>query len=399
MKTVGKNKAANRNIITCYIFNIFANIHFSFSLVIPFFLEWGSLSYTQIFFLQSWFLAWNFILEIPSGIFADHAGNKKSLVIGSAIGGIGLFIYGFSSGFTIYLLGSLLLAASSALISGAYDALLYSAVIENDQLSQNKIIFGKSHAYKMFALLIATPLGSYIASYTTINIPMILDACAITIACLVLLVAYKETSHLNKAEKQKKSSRTKIKEAMQFLIRHPESQPLFINIVIVSTLGYYFMWLFQPLLLELNVPLQYFGWFSMVLIALQALIASNFGLIEKYIPNTRWYLHCTIISSFLLFWLVFLVPSVVVALLFLMVGAHCIVQAKYTIAHLNEFIPEGKRATTLSIITALQSLIIIIINPFVGHQLTLAPLNGFLLVTVILGMIYGLNLFFQNRSN
>ncbi len=50
--------------------------------VIPFFREWGRLSYTQIFLLQAWFMLMNFLLEVPTGAVADRFGRKASITAG-----------------------------------------------------------------------------------------------------------------------------------------------------------------------------------------------------------------------------------------------------------------------------------------------------------------------------
>ena len=43
----------------------------------PSFTEWGGITFTQIMFLQGWFMAMIFIFEIPTGSIADYFGRKK----------------------------------------------------------------------------------------------------------------------------------------------------------------------------------------------------------------------------------------------------------------------------------------------------------------------------------
>ena len=39
-------------------------MHFISSVLIPFFQDWGGLSFTGIMLLNAWFMLWNFLLEI-----------------------------------------------------------------------------------------------------------------------------------------------------------------------------------------------------------------------------------------------------------------------------------------------------------------------------------------------
>ena len=42
-------------------------LHFIAAVIVPFFRGWGGLSFTQILFLNGWFMLCNFLLEIPTG--------------------------------------------------------------------------------------------------------------------------------------------------------------------------------------------------------------------------------------------------------------------------------------------------------------------------------------------
>ena len=55
------------------------------SVLVLFFTEWGGITLQQALILQSWFMGWMFLLEIPTGTVADYFGRKISLVLSQVI--------------------------------------------------------------------------------------------------------------------------------------------------------------------------------------------------------------------------------------------------------------------------------------------------------------------------
>ena len=64
------------NIWKMYAFRFLISMHFFSAVLIPFFLDYGNISFTKIMLLQSWFAFWSFVLEIPTGTIADYFGRK-----------------------------------------------------------------------------------------------------------------------------------------------------------------------------------------------------------------------------------------------------------------------------------------------------------------------------------
>ena len=59
------------NIWKLYAVRLIFWMHFISAVLIPFYRDWGSISFTQIFFLNAWFMLCNFFLEVPTGTIAD----------------------------------------------------------------------------------------------------------------------------------------------------------------------------------------------------------------------------------------------------------------------------------------------------------------------------------------
>lgn len=159
------------NIKKLYIFSFLYSISFFGAISVPFFLEWGKLTYTQIFLIQLWFSLWLVILEVPTGVIADKIGRKKTLIISAFIASFGVLIYGSYPNVYIFLLGELILAIGIALKSGADRALLYDTLLELKKTKEAKHFFSRYTLSHNLGLIVALPLGSLIAGSSILPYP------------------------------------------------------------------------------------------------------------------------------------------------------------------------------------------------------------------------------------
>lgn len=72
------------------------------------------------------FMVSNVMLELPTGLFGDVYGHKRSMLLGILIMGIGTIYYGFSNSFLQFCVAELLAATGRCFISGSEDALAKS---------------------------------------------------------------------------------------------------------------------------------------------------------------------------------------------------------------------------------------------------------------------------------
>jgi len=116
------------NIWKMYVFKFLVSLHFIGGVLVPFFMDWGKISFTQIMILQSWFMLWIFIMEVPTVTIADYFGRKYSLLLGCIVNIITVIIYTITPNFYLFLVGEFLWATSAALFSGADDAFVYDSL-------------------------------------------------------------------------------------------------------------------------------------------------------------------------------------------------------------------------------------------------------------------------------
>lgn len=87
-----------------------------------------NLTFEQIGFLISASLIAKLLLDIPTGSFADIYGKKKSIIVASILGLIGLAFLSFGSNFNTFVLGFIFMGFAGAFSTGAASALLYDSL-------------------------------------------------------------------------------------------------------------------------------------------------------------------------------------------------------------------------------------------------------------------------------
>lgn len=170
-----------------YIFNFFINLHFISGVLVPFFLDWGKISFTQVMILQSWFMFWIFILEVPTGAFADYVGRKQSLVLAVAVNILAAIVYASVPDFYVFLLGEFLWALSVALMSGTEHALVYDTLNKMGETKKSKTVFGRIESFRLAGIMAGAPIGSIIAAYYGLRETMLLLVVPFSIAFFIAM--------------------------------------------------------------------------------------------------------------------------------------------------------------------------------------------------------------------
>ena len=316
---VDAGRRKRRNIRLCYAFDVLLNLHFTSAILVPFFTQWAHLSFTQMHLIQTWFLLWMFVLEVPTGVVADRFGKRFSVALGAFVGAIGLFIYGLIPNFWLFLLAEFLGALSLTLVSGAYEAMVYDILSANGKEHESKKVFGRSHSFRMTGILIAAPIGSFIAAHTTLNVPMLVEAFTL-IGAFIVALTIAQLRMGNDHEVEVQNSLDIAKKGLAFLCGHVETRTIAFQMAIVGVAGYFIIWLYQPLLATLNVPIEYFGWFNVLLVGVQIVIASNFRLVEKIFPSLQSYIIFNVIVVGLSFISAIQFPSILSAVTLIAAG-------------------------------------------------------------------------------
>lgn len=358
-------KNRRNNIWRYYAFTFVEGSAFLSAVLVPFFTDWGHISLLQVQTLQSWFMVWNFLLEVPTGAIADFIGRKYSLALGAFFTAIAVVVYSSVPDFRIFLLAEFIFAVGSALISGANEALLYDCLVEEGKTDQAKKVFGKANSLRLIAMLIAAPLGSFMAGKWGINSPVRLSAIPFGLAGLVALAIREPKRYQGQSESTRFLEVAK--RGFSFFVNHKELRSLAANSIVVGVAAYFVIWFYQPLLGKASVPIAVFGLFHALLVLSEILVSASFERLEKFLGGQEAFIRVSALITAVPFILVAIHPNKLSIILFLVfAGGFGLTRATFISSHMNQFIPSEKRATVLSSISMFRKFALAAFNPLVG---------------------------------
>ena len=333
----------------------------------PFFTDWGGLSFTQIMLLQSWFVFWIFILEIPTGTIADYLGRKHSLILGAGVNIIAVCLYASIPNFYIFLIAEFTWALAEALVSGAGEAFIYDTLSETGESESSKKVYGRYNTFMLLGFMIAGPIGSVIAAYLGLRAVMFLMVIPFT-GGIIIGLTFREPRPDPKAER--KSFLKILKEGLRYFVKSKVLLILAFDMISIGTIAFLIIWLYQPMLTEIGIPIAFFGIVQAVWIGCEIVILNNFERLERIFGKKRRYTFFSAFITGVMFIIGGLglfaanVSLVLIAIIFS--AAFGLSRSPLLINYINKHIPSPERATILSTVNMFQMLSWAIIFPFTG---------------------------------
>jgi len=376
-----------RNQYLMYAVSFLSGLHFFGAVMVPFFADWGGIGDFQIFMLQTWFIVWSGILEVPTGAVADRFGRKFSVCLGLFISGIGFTVYVSAPSIYVFLLGEFILALALALISGANMALLSDSLASNGLAESRTRIFGRVRAFSLLGMVAGTPLGSLIAARYGLPIPFY----ATTVSSgLALLVAFWliEPPVVKKRKTYLEILSTGLKTVWQI----PSVRWLTLDYVIVAAISFMMVWLYQFVLGDVGIPIVYFGFVHMASVSLESLVMHTLGTLEDRLGFrrlARLFVAASIVG-FTLAAVGVVTQTPWLAIVGIITGIGIgLARQDLMVANIDQYLESSERATSLSTLRLIRNLAVAVLYLVVGAGIevsltwTLLGLSASLLVYLI----------------
>jgi MFS family permease len=356
-----------REIWKAYAFRFSISLHFIGGVLVPFFTDWGGISFTQIMIIQSWFMFWVFILEMPTGAIADHLGRRTSLILGAVVNIIAVFIYTSAPIFYVFLVAEFTWALAEALVSGAGEAFIYDTLNNLGETEKSKRVFGRYQSFMLLGFMVAGPIGSVFAFYFGLQYAMILMAVPFSVAVVIGLTLTEP--QIGKRGERKPYLQT-LKSGVKFVFQQKILKILAFDMVSIGVLAFLMIWLYQPMLMTLAIPIAFFGIVQAIWIGFEILIMNNYGKLESLLRSKRRYL----IFSALLTGVMFIIGGLALVsgnipltlISIISVCAFGLTRMPLLISYMNKHIPSPERATILSTINMFHTLGLVIAFPLIG---------------------------------
>ncbi|MBN8207830.1 MFS transporter [Bacillus sp. NTK071] len=388
---------STRNITVLFWVNFFGTVSFLQPVLTLFYLKNG-LSEADILIIL---LCWSgavLIGEIPTGVFADRFGPRLSFIVGSSIklSSIGFLL--FAESLPMFLLFSFLNGLSVTFFSGADEALIYESLKKDNQHNKMDQAMGNIQSAGFMAMMIAVLLGSFIAK----DLQMEQFKLLITLSMGSYIVEFLLLFLIREPEVKITISDTslhKVAEGMKVIKRAPQLLLMFLNLtlVFIPTVAV-FEKFDQPLMIDAGLPVYLIGSVYAIGALLAFFSSRSIGVLHKKFTYP-FLMYASGFLSALGLVVAAMFQNQLWVVLFVVLFLRWVGAIRYPIYSQlsNNLIPTHVRATTISLLSILDSLFdLIVFILLIGFAREGIP--GILLGSACIAMI-GSFLPIQNRSH
>ncbi len=352
------------------------------SILLVFFRDWGGLSQTQTQTIQSWFTFWVFVLEVPTGVFGDVHGKKRSVIIGYILYFIGTITYSLYPNIYLFLISEFILALGLAFVSGAREAWVYDISKRYGIEKRFRTISLVSSTMHIVGMVLASFIYIFVSNRFTIQEIFRLGAIPSVIALIIYGFFIPSTD--TKGNGLKPEYLKTVKEGLKILRGSINLRKLTIYISLLCSTSYFVIWLYQEGLRVLSVPESLFGVYRIILLGGE--VFSMFvlaRLMRKLNPKLVFILIASLVATgFLMGALLHNTIGILFVLIF--AGGLGLQIPTLLSKEINEEIADEQRATVLSFVSMIKRLMLTIFNPFVGM---LVDSKGVFVAFAVLGLI------------
>lgn len=382
----------SRNLLSLYLVKVAKWMNLVMPIIVLFYKSNG-MSMQDIFTLQAVYSFTLMALEIPTGYFADSAGRRTSILLGSVFGFGGFLIYAVSSGFWQFVVAETILGVGMSLVSGADSALLYDSLMSVGKSDKYTRYEGRITSIGNFAEAAAGIVGGLLAVYS-LRTPYYFQAgiAFIAIPAALFLREPPVHGHIRKPG---------IRDVARIVVRvvHGDRK-LFWNTIFSAVTGVSTLtmaWFAQPYFSMIGLPLSAFGvaWAILNLsVGITAITAWKF---EAFLGPPRTVAVFTLLLSFS--YLALALTGSAAGLVFLLVFYLARGLATVTLrTYINNITTSDVRATVLSVRNFIIRLLFVLTGPLFGWITDKFGLQSALFAAGILfGSLGGLSMIFFIR--
>ena len=386
-----------------YLASFLKNQIYFVPVIVLFFQDLG-LNYSQIFWIFTIGAAFSFLIEIPTGIFADRYGQRRSIIISKFLIFISFILFGFSGNFIMLLISNLIYELGKSFRSGTETAYVVNYLNEQKdkyaQTSEEKYrlpSYTKIKINQKFYARISESLAAILGGFIAYRFGF---SWVFFVAAIPALVNWLQTLGWSRLEGEENSSRELmnmssnwrfLKESFQELRGKKVISMIIINISVFGAALAALDKFVQPYMKSAGIELQHFGLIYSLFLIIIAFLVKFAAKLEDKIGGEKIMNYS---SLFALVPLLVLASGAVtiwsVALFFVVL---MIDNLRSPVANnlFHEQISAAKRATMGSILELFESLNKLWILPLIGYAADIFSINTAIL---IIGALISINLLF-----
>ncbi len=357
------------------------------------FLQLSNLSYIEIFILYAVESSVIFIMEIPSGVLADKLGKKNILILSRLFLLPSYFIFYIADNFVLFLFAMLFLGLNKAFKSGTHKAFIYDYLKQTNSTVTPSEVYGKGKFWGRMGEALSSLIGGFIAVKFGYNVVFLFTLIP-SVLNIFNALSYEK---IEEKHKEKISGSVGIRNHVRDAIKEIREQNIVLKLIINSSIFMICIEIteiyFQPYMVNVSVPLKWFGTIYTIIFILTALGSRYVYLIEKKISR--------IMIANITGWMGFIpllllglnINSKIIIFLFFFIFFIRHIRRPAMTTEINENISSNNRATILSAESFFRSMIKIILLPILGFITEISTIYTSILILATL--IFFNQLFFQ----
>jgi MFS family permease len=322
------------------------------------------------------------LFEIPCGAIADYLSRKYSLILGAFITAFAALIYGSIPDILIFVIGETLWAFAGALISGTDQAFLYDTLRKLERENDISTVMARNRSFMLVGIGISAPIGSMIGAFLSLNLVMTFMFFPFLIATMIALTL-KEPNH--ELEKNMEKYVTVIISGFKELKNRRILRRLAFEMIVAESIVFFLIWTYQLYLEALDFPMIFFGFIGASMTVIQIVFFNIIPKLENVVKNKkRFLLLYTLVPGigFILLALIYYIP-ISIPLILAIIGFGFSRRIIF-IKSINKQIETQNRATVLSTINMISSLIRMVLYPLIGYLVMWNISITFILLGVII---------------
>lgn len=365
-----------------FITAFFGNSNFERAIWIIYLISKGY-SLLQIAFFQAVLNMSMIIGELPTGLFGDRYGRKKSLIMGRCM--VILYLVGMLFANNVYLLlaAFVIYGIGLTFISGSDEALLYDSLKKYGREDKSSQVAGRYLAIITIATSVAIGMGGLLQK---ISWASIFFASILTQAIALLVCIYLEEISFGEHDEHKTFA-SLVSETRMFLKSNHKVRVLFLGIALVGAMVSLYYIFSQELFNKLGVSV-----FGVSVIYSMSSLASAFISIKAHVLEKKFSSKTVIMVSLLFLAMFFLLTALGVNVLIIIAFfaidlAFCILDP-ITFGIINQELPSEQRATLLSALSFANSVMMSLLSLILGYAANILNFNlllgiiGFILISI-----------------
>ncbi len=350
-----------RNLTLLFWVHFFGTISFLQPVLTLFYVKNG-LSEANILVLLICWSGAVLIGEIPTGVFADRFGARVSFLTGSIIKLCSIGILLLANSLEMFMLFSVLNGLSVTFFSGADEALIYESLKKDNKQQKMDEAMGKIQSAGFIAMMIAVLFGSFFArdlEQEQFQLLILLSMVSYIVEFVLLFFIQEPSGKVNIPG----TSIENVLEGVRVIKQAPRLLVMFMNVtlVFIPTVAV-FQKFDQPLMVGSGLPVYFIGPVYAVGALLAFFSSRSIGMLNKKLSYSVLMYTSGLLSAFGLL-LAALFQNQLWIILFLVLFLRWVGAIRYPIYSKlsNNIIPSHVRATTISLLSILDSLFDLVI--------------------------------------